>query len=335
MAFPKPTPSAKLKAARTLRPVKGGVCKACGKALVRTIYQSGVIESAVNFERRRFCSHACVGAYGRASHDARTKPCVRCGKPLAPSKPYAIRRRSFCSRLCSDAWVRENNPRRSKCVVCGAQRLGGTVPGKTCSAKCGYLLRKSQLRDMRPCDWCHVEYWPGAKVRTKFCSRKCQNASRHERPAFLRLACEVCGASFRRTRAAVARTKRAFCGQVCARRFYRGANSPLYRGGKDPNRGGEWNRIAASIRERDAYSCRRCGISEAENGQKLSVDHIRPWRSFDDKAQANDPSNLVALCRPCHATKTTSVERAWLRGDVVAFQQWVRSLVMESARRSA
>jgi 5-methylcytosine-specific restriction endonuclease McrA len=136
-----------------------------------------------------------------------------------------------------------------------------------------------------------------------------------------------------RTVAAIKRVKHTFCSRECTRKFHVGENSPLYRGDKDPNRGAAWNKLAASIRERDNYCCRRCGLCEWGQPDKLSVDHIRPWRSFKDKTEANHPDNLAALCRVCHSYKTTVIEKAWLRGDVIAWKQWVASLNLPSAAR--
>lgn len=328
--FPKPT--RRKTGGRKLRPVTSGHCQSCGKTLVRRVYPTAR-ESAVKFEARRFCNQRCRFEHAKASR-VRTKPCLRCGAMLPHQKPYAIKRRRFCSRVCATSWARERNPKRGVCVVCGTSMVDGRIPGKTCSKSCGYILRKSKLRSMRPCDHCGKDYWPNANNKTKFCSRACHLASVANRPALLRLTCPMCGAGFRRTRAAVARSKHSFCGPACARQFNRGANSHMFRGDKDPNRGGEWKRLAASVRERDCYSCRRCGLCETGNGQKLSVDHVRPWRSFEDKQHANHPSNLVSLCRPCHSFKTTVVEKAWLRGDVMAFQSWMRSLFVPSARWS-
>lgn len=48
----------------------------------------------------------------------------------------------------------------------------------------------------------------------------------------------------------------------------------------------------------------------------MSVDHIIPWRSFDSADEANQRSNLVALCRSCHGKKARA-ERLWLKGDVL------------------
>jgi len=49
----------------------------------------------------------------------------------------------------------------------------------------------------------------------------------------------------------------------------------------------------------------------------------RPWREFDDEAEANNPNNLVSLCRRCHAKKAR-YENRWLRGDGLALQEYRR-----------
>jgi len=122
-----------------------------------------------------------------------------------------------------------------------------------------------------------------------------------------------------------------FCGDTCRRAFAVGVNSPAWRGGSDPNRGAQWLKIAVLARDRDGHCCRRCGKTEAENGRRLDVDHIRPWRSFTDEREANQLSNLASLCSACHRRKTNVVERAWLRGDVIGFQQFEQSLKLDSA----
>lgn len=187
-------------------------------------------------------------------------------------------------------------------------------------------------RRQKPCEHCGMLFWPNLnKVRA--CSRRCYYAIVGVRPAMVPATCAKCGATFKRTQAAIKRVTRTFCSRDCSRAFHVGENSPMFRGDKDPNRGARWNRLAASIRERDSFSCRRCGIGECGTlrKEKLSVDHVRPWRSFVDKDVANHPDNLVSLCRVCHSYKTAVVERAWLNGDNVTFQQWVRSLHLPSA----
>jgi 5-methylcytosine-specific restriction endonuclease McrA len=106
----------------------------------------------------------------------------------------------------------------------------------------------------------------------------------------------------------------------------RGARSAMFRGDKDPNRGADWNRIAERVRERDGYTCRWCGKTQADNRQKLSIDHVIPWRLFDNKAAANDLSNLIALCRSCHMRKTASFERLMMQGDFLALEDYRRQV---------
>jgi 5-methylcytosine-specific restriction endonuclease McrA len=108
--------------------------------------------------------------------------------------------------------------------------------------------------------------------------------------------------------------------------FYVGANHSFWRGGGNPNRGSGWIKLAAKIRQRDGYICQRCNRTQAENGERLAVDHIRPWRSFKNKSEANDPANLASLCKKCHGYKTSKVERAWLKGDMLPMQQYERAV---------
>lgn len=224
--------------------------------------------------------------------------------------------------------------RLEECPVCKGPMRRTAPHQRTCSRACGYTFRKLRTRKQKACKHCGAMFWPN-KSLVRVCSRKCYRAVVGVRPAFVQATCSLCGKSFRRSRAALKRVERAFCSRECQHGFYQGERSPLFRGDKDPNRGANWNRLAAAIRERDSYSCRRCRTCESGDKTKLSVDHVRPWRSFEDKGEANHPDNLVSLCRRCHSHKTSHVERAWLKGDVIAFQQWVRSLGIEEAAKEA
>ncbi|MGW1770296.1 HNH endonuclease [Streptomyces sp. NPDC002104] len=54
--------------------------------------------------------------------------------------------------------------------------------------------------------------------------------------------------------------------------------------------------------ERDGFRCYGC------NGEASEIDHVRPlWEGGTD-----DLSNLAAVCKPCHSTKTKT-ERAKAR----------------------
>jgi hypothetical protein len=48
------------------------------------------------------------------------------------------------------------------------------------------------------------------------------------------------------------------------------------------------------IRQRDNYTCRRCGKTQAQEGRVLQVHHL------DHNKQNNDPSNLATSCASCN-----------------------------------
>jgi 5-methylcytosine-specific restriction endonuclease McrA/predicted nucleic acid-binding Zn ribbon protein len=258
------------------------------------------------------------------------KLCERCGKPLPQHfKPSRLALTRFCGVACRNAYISGlvRQPRQA-CPLCGKPCPPGRL---TCSAACGYQLRKSKTRKPKTCPVCAREFWPVKNGRTrmwaKYCSRACYHVKMHARFALIPVTCQQCARTFRRTKAAVRRVQHVFCNVACARKFMRGENHPLWRGGHDPNRGPAWRSLAASIRKRDDHTCRRCGRTQAENGQRLDVDHIVPWRLFPGQPEyANAPSNLVSLCKRCHRIKTAKFERAYLVGDCLDMYQYEESI---------
>jgi len=75
-----------------------------------------------------------------------------------------------------------------------------------------------------------------------------------------------------------------------------GDKNPAWRGGHAGYRGPSWKRQRELALERDGYACRSCGTKD-----KLTVNHIKPFRLFSDHETANMLNNLVTLCRPCHS----------------------------------
>jgi len=82
---------------------------------------------------------------------------------------------------------------------------------------------------------------------------------------------------------------------------FRGPSHPNWKGGisLEPY-GPEFNEdLKEKIRARDGYRCQLCGMSEEEHkkkfGESLNVHHI------DYNKKNNCPSNLITLCRRCHA----------------------------------
>ena len=242
------------------------------------------------------------------------------------------RGRRFCSQRCRGIGLRKP---LKPCKVCGKERryYQGCSVVSTCSLKCGGELRKAKRRAQRQCNHCKRLYWPATHTigPKKFCSRQCRDAERKDR-GYGRFICanSKCGKEFSRQLGFINRRDRLvrlmFCSRPCSTAYYSGERSPLFRGDVDPNRGSRWRKLAESIRVRDGFACQRCGRTQLENGQKLAVDHIIPWRQFVNKEEANTSSNLVSLCKKCHGLKTTSFERKWLKGDVIAFEQYRRAV---------
>lgn len=83
----------------------------------------------------------------------------------------------------------------------------------------------------------------------------------------------------------------------------------------DPNDyGADWEHIRQHILQRDGHQCSLCGRKPSA-GIKLHVHHKKPFRTFDDLTQANQPSNLVTLCEQCHRRVEQSVRiRSGLSG---------------------
>jgi 5-methylcytosine-specific restriction endonuclease McrA/predicted nucleic acid-binding Zn ribbon protein len=248
------------------------------------------------------------------------KRCKHCREALAPTK-YP---RSFCSRACRNrATNRQRMKPRAICALCG--KPAPSPRQKACSAKCAYTLRKLKTRKPLTCKVCQREYFSKGAIRLKYCSKRCYDVVRCAK-AWVEGNCDRCGKAFRRRSVRTRPTTYRFCSRECSSGFIAGDKHAWWRGGSDPNRGAKWTRLAESIRKRDGHVCQRCGTTQAENKERLAVDHIRPWRSFEDKVEANDPANLTSLCKKCHGYKTTKIEKAWLRGDVLALHQYERAV---------
>lgn len=246
--------------------------------------------------------------------------CAGCGRVFQPVKTASTRpRNTFCSRQCSMRTVGLRGLKiRPACPVCGGRVLSG------CLSCCSRACADKHKRTLRPaaCIGCNKVFRPRSR-RSQYCSMACR---RHAVTAKrLTFTCAGCGTECTRTNVD-AKSRRRFCSKACQHAFISGNEHWAFRGDADPNRGAGWHRIAAGIRLRDGHCCRRCGQTQEENGRKLDVDHIRPWRSFFDKTVANHPSNLVSLCRKCHNSKTHSAERDWLKGDRMAMLKYEKAI---------
>src|ERR1035437_9470637 len=86
----------------------------------------------------------------------------------------------------------------------------------------------------------------------------------------------------------------------------RGAKSLLWKGGIsfEPYSLDWTSTLRKSIRERDHYLCRICGVSQGDNAH--DVHHI------DYNKKNCNPINLIVLCHPCHS-KTNQNRDKWLK----------------------
>jgi len=62
-------------------------------------------------------------------------------------------------------------------------------------------------------------------------------------------------------------------------------------------------------RQRDAYTCRVCGVTEEELGHRLAVHHTIPYRGFRSNVEANKLEHLICVCPACHQQVEAQVRR--------------------------
>jgi len=128
------------------------------------------------------------------------------------------------------------------------------------------------------------------------------------------VACSECGKPVSRKESEVqSRSKYGpFCSHPCYSKWrtkhLSGANSPGWRGGIRKHYSGSWKAVRRVARKRDNHTCQDCGATRQKCGYQLDVHHIVDYELFDDPFEANDLSNLVTLCRPCHTKRHLASE---------------------------
>lgn len=191
------------------------------------------------------------------------------------------------------------------CQQCGAtfaRPKQGKNPAKYCSLQCtatafrGVPLGPRAPRQASYCLNCgeRVTDYPSRGTR-QFCSQKCQTDY-----CYTMNTCRYCGTRFRVMRS---RRHRQYCNSRCYARSRRGVGNHKWNGGLNPfYYGPDWKQIAEQARQRDGYRCQRCGKAQKDCPRALDVHHIRPYTSFGHQQfdAANQLSNLITLCHPCH-----------------------------------
>lgn len=150
------------------------------------------------------------------------------------------------------------------CVICGYEM---TVPKAiktilTCSEYCKLLKLKMQKSKgfYTLCRICDKPIWCQPKKKRQYCSHECKDT----------------GTTV----------------YTSERNIKRGTYKRYY--------GPTWLPQRILARKRDGFCCRMCAISESDYGKELSVHHIKPFVLFQSSEEANQLSNLLSVCEPCH-----------------------------------
>lgn len=121
----------------------------------------------------------------------------------------------------------------------------------------------------------------------------------------IKIKCSGCGEVIYKHPYRLLRSKNLFCNIKCHGKWLAenktGKNSNTYKGGRNYY-GESWGRAKILARERDSYSCKRCGKTKDEMGKNPDVHHIIPFRQFGEinHKSANNLNNLISCCSACH-----------------------------------
>lgn len=228
--------------------------------------------------------------------------CDNCGATIhQPPSQIKASKHHFCNAGCKGQWMSmthtgENHPRWMDNAEI------------TCE-QCGRMFRRANTEKL-------------SRNKHNFCSRAC--FSEWKKAAFagennphwsepVRKPCDFCGNPLERNPARVGKTERRyhFCNKTCRANWQSlhksVENSSLWQGSPFGSYGPNWKLRRRETRKRDGYECQHCHITQKELGRALDVHHIIPFAKFgyipgenDNYKQANELSNLITLCHPCH-----------------------------------
>lgn len=118
-------------------------CEHCGALMERKRFKSGVLESLLHFDRRKFCDQTCMGMafdarpsktqeWSTTHYHARRAvpkgPCQKCGAPNARDvhhidQDHTNNKPMNLMRICRSCHNKEHRQKQS-CVICGAPMKG-------------------------------------------------------------------------------------------------------------------------------------------------------------------------------------------------------------------
>lgn len=193
----------------------------------------------------------------------------------------------------------ENGSRLIKiCPICGKsfetiKSINSTYCSRSCAGK--------SLEKENTCDRCGkilLNKW------SKYCP-ECLKIVRHDNfYKRIHTICAQCGNDLEVIPSVFNKNEHNFCNVECMSKYYSehysGKNSPTWKGGKKHYQG-HWLKQRDLARKRDNYTCQLCGVTEDEWHKEMDVHHIKNYRLFENKEDANNLENLVCLCNKCHS----------------------------------
>ena len=244
-----------------------------GQTTVRRLLNKFQITSRTSIESKNTDSYKvklkkCAERYSKEYKIYRTKQCAFCEKEFVVDGEH--KKNKFCSVECQKAAYKKEHPRKIYfCKLCGAP-----------------IILEGRNYKRIYCDNCKDKW------RSYAFSKK------------ITVKCAYCGKDIEATPSRVETYKHLYCDMGCMAKhyaiIYTGENSPTWKGGKGHHYIGGFYTQRKLARKRDNYTCQLCNITEEEYGKELSVHHIKNYRLFNDKVEANKLENLICLCEPCH-----------------------------------
>jgi hypothetical protein len=238
----------------------------------------------------KFCSLEC--RY-RSQEKDRLYKCPACQKSFEPKR----KNQKYCSRICR-ARGRIKNALQV-CTYCGEKYRNKTQGRKYCSMKCRRQHKNEQYNHI--CPICSKKFQ--ARPGLVFCSKQCAAESKRKNP---KRNCAYCGKGFFTSRT---KSNIKYCSAQCQHLARRG---PEYGNGRSAIYGPRWPGIARQIRRRDNWTCQMCGTyyKGTSPSKVLHVHHKVSVRKFaGDLDKAHHSSNLITLCRSCHARTENRIRR--------------------------
>jgi len=192
--------------------------------------------------------------------------------------------------------------------------------GKSLNTEQGVRAHHSTIHDQSlvhettTCETCSKEFkYHVERNEGRFCSPECHREWLHnymkgeDSPLYDKVerTCDECGETFKRQKSRANLNDRDYCSRECYHENHTGEDAPYWKGGKQSYYGEEWLPQRRKVLDRDDEQCQDCGMTRDQHysiyGSDLEVHHKTPIRTFEDTSEANQLSNLITLCTPCHA----------------------------------